>query len=60
MRSIIGFTLLMIWGLLFILGIGEPIANNTPDNPEWVGWVYIILLLGLPFIIINIINPKKQ
>jgi hypothetical protein len=60
MRSIIGFTLLLVWGFLFILGIGEPTVDNTPNNPEWVGWVYIILLLGLPFVALNIIDPKKQ
>jgi TRAP-type C4-dicarboxylate transport system permease small subunit len=61
MRSIIGLVLFIVWGLLLVLGLAEPTpTTEIPDNPEWVGWVYIMLLLGLPFIFLNIAHDDVK
>lgn len=61
MRSIIGLVLFIVWGLLLVLGLAEPTSTTEiPNNPEWVGWVYIMLLLGLPFIALNIAHDDVK
>lgn len=55
MKQIIGFALLFIWMSLFILVSGEPMGEYETNTPTWVGWVVIIVLLGLPFIALNLI-----
>jgi amino acid permease len=59
MKQIIGLVLFIVWGLSIILLFGEPTSSNVPDNPEWVGWAYIILVLGTPFAVVNLMGSKK-
>ena len=59
MRSIIGLVLFIIWGALLVLGLAES-TTETPNNPKWIGWVYVILLLGLPFVALNIIHSDVK
>jgi hypothetical protein len=54
MKKTIGLTLLIIWVLLFTLLLIEPTPETTPTSPEWGGWVYLILLFGLPVAIIKL------
>jgi hypothetical protein len=54
MKKTIGLTLSIIWVLLFTLLLAEPTPETTPTSPEWGGWVYLILLFGLPIVIIKL------
>lgn len=61
MKQIIGLVLSIIWGLLFLLLICEPTTTEYQYNvPEWIGWVYVILVLGLPFIAVNLVCSEKK
>ena len=55
MKQTIGFLLMLVWMALFILGAAEPTGEYQVDTPKWVGWAYIIVLLGAPFIAINLL-----
>jgi len=55
MKQIIGLVLLVIWFILLIIGLAEPVREYEVSTPKWVGWVYVILFLGLPFISFNLI-----
>lgn len=53
MKKIIGFTLFGIWMMLFMLMLVEPKEEtmwNEENLNDWTGWVYVILVLGLPFV----------
>ena len=58
-KTITGLVLLIVWGLGIILCCAEPTSATTPDNPEWVGWAFIIFMIGTPFALINLIDPTK-
>ena len=54
MKKTITLTLSIIWVLLATLLLVEPTPETTPTSPEWAGWVYLILLFGLPILIIKL------
>lgn len=54
MKKTIILTLSIIWILLAALLLIEPTPETTPTLPEWGGWVYLILLFGLPILIIKL------
>lgn len=56
MKQIIGLVLSLVWFTLFILGAGEPTTEYEVTSPEWVGWILVIAILGIPFIVINLLN----
>jgi len=55
MKQTIGLVLSVVWLMLLIIGAAEPTGEYEVSTPEWVGWVYVILFLGLPFISFNLI-----
>jgi len=59
MRTFITLTLCLIWLVLFVLLIAEPDGRVYDDVPSWVGWAYIVLLLGLPPVILKLAKPTK-
>jgi len=59
MKQIIGLVLLIIWFILLIIGLAEPVREYEVSTPKWVGWVYVILFLGLPFISKSLMMNNK-
>jgi len=60
MKSIIGIVLFVFWMLLVCLLGAEP-ATDEPTfqiEGQWAGYVYIIMLFGLPFVWGNLLKDK--
>ena len=50
----------VIWIKLFILLIAEPDgASQYNYVPSWVGWVYILLLFGIPVALLNMTKDNN-
>lgn len=58
MKHLIGGILFIVWGIVLLV-IGTTDSVSTTQNPEWVGWVFIMFFLLTPFISVNLMNPKK-
>lgn len=59
MKQKIALLLAVVWVLLFLLLCAEPTSDTTTVTtklPEWTGLLYVGLLLGIPFIFINLIK----
>jgi hypothetical protein len=59
MKSIIGMLLFVFWILLVCLLGAEPTDEPTFQiEGQWAGYVYIIMLFGLPFVWGNLLKDK--
>lgn len=60
MKSIIGFILLAVWFLYMAAIIGQEPGDWEPlEVPNWVGYVVLLAIFGLPFLAFKLIDPKK-
>ena len=55
MKKFIGIALFSIWVMLFMLMLVEPSDNTLYWSDEnlnggWIGYAYVLLVLGLPFV----------
>jgi hypothetical protein len=55
MKKFIGIALFSIWVMLFMLMLVEPSDDTFYWSDEnlnggWVGYTYVLLVLGLPFV----------
>jgi len=48
----------LLWIFLALLAVCEP-TGQTVEVPEYVGTIYVILFLGLPFVI-SALLPKAK
>jgi len=59
-RKITMIMMAAIWIKLFILLIAEPTNASQYNNvPSWFGWVYILLLFGIPVALLSMTNKNK-
>jgi len=60
LKQTIGLVLLIVWVALIILLISEPTTTKISNVPEYVGWIYIILLIGIPILLVNLLPKAKH
>lgn len=60
MKKVIGTVLFILWTLLACLLVVEP-NTDIPNQPygDWVGWVYLGLLFGLPVIWSKLLSDNR-
>lgn len=61
MKQVFGTLLFVFWMVLLCIGLGEPTEANMPQDvtPSWVGWAYVILLIGSPFVFSYLLTDEK-
>ena len=61
MKQVFGTLLFVFWMLLLCLGLVEPTEATMPEEatPTWVGWAYVILFIGSPFVFVYLLFDEK-
>jgi hypothetical protein len=61
MKQVFGTLLFVFWMVLVCIGLGEPTEVNMPQDvtPSWVGWAYVILFIGSPFVFTYLLSDEK-
>ena len=61
-KLIVSSFILIIWGTMVVVMMGEPTFNGEPATPapEWVGWAIVVFILFTPFIVMGLLDSDKR
>lgn len=61
-KLIISSFILIIWGTMIVVMMGEPTFSGEPvtPTPEWICWSFIVFILFTPFVIMGLLDSDKR
>jgi hypothetical protein len=60
MRQTISLIIFISWFACFVLLCNDEPGWALYEGSDWIGWAFVLYLLGAPFVAVNIGNPPTK